>query len=74
MDHGPTAICNSSEEGCIITWTQAGHLFVRISYAQIGLSIADIYCYVMMCRCAKIFVVEQHFNSIFKWQGMFCIF
>jgi hypothetical protein len=49
MNHGPTAICHSSEEGYFIMWTQTGHPFMRISYAQIRLSIADIYCCVMIC-------------------------
>jgi hypothetical protein len=48
MDQSPTAICHSSEEGFFITRTQAGHRFVRISYAQIAHSIADIYCCVMI--------------------------
>jgi hypothetical protein len=43
MDHRPIMIGHSSEEGPFITWTQAGHQFVKISYAQIGLSIADIF-------------------------------
>jgi hypothetical protein len=42
-------LCHSSEEGCFITWTQTGHRFVRVSYAKIGLSIADLYCCVMIC-------------------------
>jgi hypothetical protein len=42
MNHGPTAICHSSEEDPFITWTQAGHQkqSVEISYMGIGLYIA----------------------------------
>jgi hypothetical protein len=29
MNHGPIAICHSSEEGRFITWTQAGHKLWR---------------------------------------------
>jgi hypothetical protein len=38
------AIYHSSEEGRLITWTQAGHQeqFVEISYARMGIFIADI--------------------------------
>jgi hypothetical protein len=44
MNYGPTWICQSSEEGHSITWTQAGHpkQIVEISYAWIKISIADI--------------------------------
>jgi hypothetical protein len=48
-NYGPIAIHHSSEEGRFITWTQAGHQFVEISYPQIGLFLADTYCYVMTC-------------------------
>jgi hypothetical protein len=45
MNHRPTTICHSSEEGRFIPWTQAGHQteqLVEINYPWIGLSIADI--------------------------------
>jgi hypothetical protein len=47
IDHGPIAISHFSEESRFFMWTQAGHQFVEISYAQIGLSIAETYCCIM---------------------------
>ena len=41
---GPIAKCHSSEDGCFIMWTQAGHQFVKINYEQVRLSIADTHC------------------------------
>ncbi len=50
MNHGSTAICHSSEDGCFVTWTQAGHRFREDKLRmQIGLSISDISCCVMTC-------------------------
>jgi hypothetical protein len=43
MNHRPTAICHSSEEGYFNTWTIAGHQkqFSEISFARIKLSLAE---------------------------------
>jgi hypothetical protein len=44
MNHRPTAICHSLEEGLFITWKQAGgqKQLMEISYARIGLPKAEI--------------------------------
>jgi hypothetical protein len=49
IDHWPMAIYHSSEEGCFITWTQAGHQFVEKSYVQNRFYIAETFCCIMTC-------------------------